>query len=96
MTERFGSVILCWKIEGPLVRKGTRASRSRALTHRARDGKAMLQIHTQNMKIEYRPYDLQGTIMPSAEKAERFNDACLLKAGSSGCLYPNVRRYILE
>ena len=56
----------------------------------------MLQIHAQNMRIEYRPYDLQGTIMPSADKAERFNEACLMEAGSSGRLDPGVRRYILE
>ena len=81
MTSRSGSVIVCVeKQKGSLIRKG----------------KAMLQIHTQNMKIEYRPYDLQGTIMLSANKAERFNDACLMKAGSGGCLKPGVRRYILE
>lgn len=81
MTRRSGSVIVCFRNKkGPLVRKG----------------KAMMQIHTQYMKIEYRPYDLQGTIMLSAGKAERFNDACLTKAGSSGRLNPGVRRYILE
>ena len=56
----------------------------------------MMQMHTQNMKIEYRPYDLQGIIMLSAGEAVQFNDACLMKAGSSGRLDPYVRRYILE
>ena len=56
----------------------------------------MLQIHTKNIRIEYRPCDLQGTIMLSAGKAERFHDACLTKAGPSGRLNPGIRRYILE
>ena len=53
-------------------------------------------LHTQNMKMEYRLYDLQGIIMLSADKAERFHDACLTEAGSSGRLNPGVRRYIPE
>ncbi len=55
-----------------------------------RKGKAMLQIHTQNLRSLYRPYDLQGIIMPSTDKVERFNKACLAKAGSSGYLGPGV------
>ena len=55
-----------------------------------RKGKAMLQIHTFNSRNTYRPNDLQGTIMPAAEKAERLNKVCLFKAGSSGYLGPGA------
>ena len=55
-----------------------------------RKGKAMLQRHTLNTRSIYRPYDLQGIIMPSTDKVERFNKACLAKAGSSGYLGPGV------
>ena len=55
-----------------------------------RKGKAMLQRHTLNTRSIYRPYDLQGIIMPSTDKVERFNKACLAKAGSSGYLGPEV------
>ena len=56
-----------------------------------RKGKAMLQIHLNGLKgnsprISYRLFDLQGTIMPTAKKAEWLNCDCLYKAGSSGCL----------
>ena len=53
-------------------------------------GKAMLQRHTLNTRSIYRPYDLQGIIMPSTDKVERFNKACLAKAGLSGYLGPGV------
>ena len=56
----------------------------------------MLQIHTQIIGSLYRPCDLLGTIMPSADKAERFNKACLNKAGSSGYLGPGASVRILE
>ena len=76
---------------GPQVRKGTRTHRgSKLLAHRARYGKAMLQRHTLNTRSIYRPYDLQGIIMPSTDKVERFNKACLAKAGLSGYLGPGV------
>ena len=61
-----------------------------------RKGKAMLQIHTQNLRSLYRPYDLQGIIMPSTDKVERFNKACLAKAGLSGYLGPGVFIRVLE
>jgi hypothetical protein len=44
----------------------------------------MLQIHTYNLKNTYRPYDLQGTTMPAAKKAEWLSSKCLKKTGSSG------------
>ena len=37
-----------------------------------RKGKAMLKRNTLNITISYRPYDLQGTSMPTAEKADWF------------------------
>ena len=49
-------------------------------------GKAMLKRYTLNITISYRPYDLQGTSMPAAEKADRFIPACLIATGSSGYL----------
>ena len=61
-----------------------------------RKGKAMLQRHTNNNKTLNRPYDLQGIIMPSADKAEWLIFACLNKDGSSGCLGPGVSLRILE
>lgn len=61
-----------------------------------RKGKAMLQIHTLNTRSLYRLYDLQGIIMPSTDKVERFNKACLAKAGSSGYLGPGVSLYTPE
>ena len=61
-----------------------------------RKGKAMLQIHTFSSRNTYRPNDLQGIIMPAAEKAERLNKVCLFKAGSSGYLDPGVLTCILE
>ena len=60
-----------------------------------RKGKAMLQRHTLNTGSIYRPYDLMG-IMPSTDKVERFNKACLLKAGLSGYPGPGVAVRILE
>ena len=56
--------------------KGTGATRT--------SKKAMLQIHTYNLKNTYRPYDLQGTTMPAANKAEWLSSKCLKKTGSSG------------
>ena len=61
-----------------------------------RKGKAMLQIHIFSSCNTYRPNDLQGTIMPAAEKAERLNKVCLFKAGSSGYLDPGVFAHTLE
>ena len=55
-----------------------------------RKGKAMLQIHTDRMKNANRQFDLQGTIMPTAKKAEWFICVCLNKTGSSGCLGPGA------
>ena len=55
----------------------------------------MLQNHT-SLTVIYRPYDLLDTIMPSADKAERFNIACLKKTGSSGDLKPGVNLRIME
>ena len=63
---------------------------------RARDGTAMLQVHTHNFNILNRPYDLQGTMMPSAVKAERYGSICLNRAGSSGYLGPGASMRILE
>ena len=80
MTNRFLHVILGGRITGPQVRKG----------------KAMLQRHTLNTRSIYRLYDLQGIIMPSTDKVERFNKACLAKAGLSGYLGPGVSIRILE
>ena len=52
-----------------------------------RKGKAMLQIHTnemKNTKNTYRLFDLQGTNMPTAGDAEWLICVCLIKNGSSG------------
>ena len=56
----------------------------------------MLQLHTNSFRNTYRPSNLQGIIMPLADKAEWFISACLNKAGSSGYLGPGVSLYILE
>ena len=48
-----------------------------------RKGKAMLQIHTDNYKNTYRLFDLQGKIMPTAEKAEWLICLCLNRTGPS-------------
>ena len=80
MTNRFLHVILGGRIAGPQVRKG----------------KAMLQRHTNSYKTLNRPYDLQGIIMPSADKAEWLIFVCLNKDGSSGCLGPGGSIRILE
>ena len=56
----------------------------------------MLQIHTQIIGSLYRPCDILGMIMPSADKAEWFNKACLKKAGLSGYLGPGDSAHILE
>ena len=61
-----------------------------------RKGKAMLQIHMYSFKNINRPYDLLDTIMPSADKAERLISTCLIKAGSSGYLGPDIAMRILE
>ena len=55
-----------------------------------RKGKAMLQIHTDRIENTYRQFDLQGTIMPAAKKAEWLICVCLNKTGSSGCLGPGA------
>ena len=44
----------------------------------------MLQTHTYSFSSIKRLYDLQGTNMPSADKAERLISTCLFKTGSSG------------
>ena len=69
---------------------------SKLLAHRARDGKAMMQIHMYSLININRPYDLLDTIMPSADKAERLISTCLMKAGSSGYLGPGIAMRILE
>ena len=73
---------------------------SEKIEPQVRKGKAMLQIHMQihtfNSRNTYRPNDLQGTIMPAAEKAEWLNKVCLFKAGSSGYLDPGVFAHALE
>ena len=69
---------------------------SEKIEPQVRKGKAMLQIHTFSSSNTYRPCDLQGTIMPAAEKAEWLNKVCLFKAGSSGYLDPGVFTRILE
>jgi hypothetical protein len=69
---------------------------SEKIEPQVRKGKAMLQIHTFNSRNTYRPNDLQGTIMPAAEKAEWLNKVCLFKAGSSGYLDPGVFAHALE
>ena len=63
-----------WNKTGPHVRKG----------------KAMLQIHANIFTTVYRPYDLQGTSMPSVKKAEWLNSTCLYQAGPSGNLGPGA------
>ena len=56
----------------------------------------MLQIHMYSFMNLNRPCDLQGTIMPSADKAERLISTCLYQAGSSGYLGPGALLRILE
>ena len=56
--------------------------------------KAML--HFQMIKNEYRPNDLLGKFMPSADKAEWLKSVCLTKTGSSGYLIPHGAMRILE
>ena len=80
MTTRNTGVILDTVKKGPQVRKG----------------KAMLQIHTDRMKNAYRQFDLQGTIMPTAKKAEWLICVCLNKTGSSGCLGPDGSPGVME
>ena len=55
-----------------------------------RKGKAMLQIHIFSSSNTYRPNDLQGIIMPAADKAEWLHKVCLFAAGSRGYLDPGV------
>ena len=69
---------------------------SEKIEPQVRKGKAMLQIHTFSSRNTYRPNDLQGTIMPAAEKAEWLNKVCLFKAGSSGYLDPGVPAHTLK
>ena len=80
MTNDNADDIVSCRKKGPQVRKG----------------KAMLQIHTYSFKNLYRPCDLQGTIMPSADKAEWLISTCLNQAGSSGYLGPGAPMRILE
>ena len=61
-----------------------------------RKGKAMLQIHIASSNNTYRLYDLQGTIMPAADKAEWLINVCLFKAGPSGHLNPGAFSFIME
>ena len=56
----------------------------------------MLQIYTYSFKNSYSLYDLQGTIMPSADKPEWFITTWLNRAGSSGYLGPGAFMRILE
>ena len=56
--------------------------------HGVRKGEAMLQRLTNGLMNTDRLFDLQGTIMPTAEKAEWLDCACLHKTGSSGYLGP--------
>ena len=62
---------------------------------RARDGKAMLQIHTYSFE-NIKPCELQGKIMPSAGKAEGLISTCLNRTGTSGYLGPGAMMRILE
>ena len=69
---------------------------SEKIEPQVRKGKAMLQIHIFSSRNTYRPNDLQGTVMPAADKAEWLINVCLFKAGSSGYLDPGVLTCILE
>ena len=53
-----------------------------------RKGKAMLQIYTDSSRRINHRFDLQGTFMPAADKAEWLICVCLYMTGSSGCLGP--------
>ena len=55
----------------------------------------MLQRYTYSYKSINRPYDLEGIIMPSADKTEWAIFACQNKAGSSGYLEPGVSKCAL-
>ena len=48
----------------------------------------MLLMNTNRMKDSYRMFDLQGTTMPTADKAEWLISVCLYMTGSSGRLGP--------
>ncbi len=56
----------------------------------------MLQRYTYSFKNLNRLSDLQGTIMPKADKAEGLISTCLLRTGSSGYLRPGAPVRILE
>ncbi len=56
----------------------------RNLCDTAHEIKAMMQIHTYSFINTKRLYDLQGTSMPSADKAEWLVSTCLNHTGSSG------------
>ena len=75
--------------------RNAHAPREQSSAHRARDGKAMLQIHTNCFKSFDRPYDYHEINMPSANKAERLISTCLIKAGPSGYLDPGALLCIL-
>ena len=64
--------------------------------HGVRKGEAMLQRLTNGLMNTDRPFDLQGTIMPAAEKAEWLDCACLHKTGSSGYLEPGALVQAME
>lgn len=55
-----------------------------------REGKAMMKTQTNSLKIKNCLFDLKGTIMPAAKKAEWIICGCLHKTGSSGCLGPDA------
>ena len=50
----------------------------------AHEIKAMMHRHTYSFINTKRLYDLQGTSMPSADKAEWLVSACINHTGSSG------------
>ena len=64
--------------------------------HGVRKGEAMLQRLTNGLMNTDRLFDLQGTIMPAAEKAEWLDYACLHKTGSSGYLGPGALVQAME
>ena len=56
----------------------------------------MLQIRTFKALNTYLPNDVNGMILPAADKAEWLINVCLLKAGPSGYLDPGVSARIPE
>jgi hypothetical protein len=88
------TILVFYGIVGSGIKQDQRSGKGYAL--RALDGKAMLQIHTYRFKSLYRLYNLPGTIMPSADKAERLILTCLNQTGLSGNLGPDAPVRILE